>query len=249
MSAYLETLFSLRGRTALVTGASRGIGQAIANALAQAGAATTGCGRSASPAGEARFAYASCDVRDQAAFAALVERVAGLEGRIDILVNAAGITLPDEGADPLQAFEATLEVNLAAAYRCCVAVLPYMRRRGSGSIVNITSIGAEQGFPGNPGYVAAKGGLRMMSKALALDCGAANIRVNNVAPGYIRTAMTEASYADPARNAARQARMMLPRWGAPEDVAAAVLFLASDAASYITGADLHVDGGWTAKGL
>jgi gluconate 5-dehydrogenase len=124
-----------------------------------------------------------------------------------------------------------------------------MERSGGGSIINVTSIGAVQGFPGNPGYVASKGGLRLLTKALALDLADKNIRVNNLAPGYIHTAMTDKSFNDPQRHQERLARMMLKRWGKPDDLIGAAIFLASEASAYVTGQDIFVDGGWTAKGL
>ena len=124
-----------------------------------------------------------------------------------------------------------------------------MAAQKSGSIAVVTSIGALQGFPGNPAYVASKGGLRMLSKALALDWGELNIRVNALAPGYIETDMTKGSFNDPAKREARSARTMLGRWGKASELVGAAIFLMSDASSYMTGADLVVDGGWTAKGL
>jgi gluconate 5-dehydrogenase len=176
--------------------------------------------------------------------------VAAEYGRLDILVNGAGITIPAEGGEQSVAtFETMLAVNLTAAYACCMAAAAAMRRSGGGSIVNVTSIGSVLGFPRNPGYVAAKGGLRMLTKALALDLGGAGIRVNNLVPGYVRTAMTAASYADPQAHEARLRHMILPRWGQPGDLVGAAVFLASDASAYVTGSDLFVDGGWTAKGL
>jgi len=242
-------LFDLTGRVALVSGASRGIGQAIAIGLAEAGATTYGLARSPTPAGMP-YACRPCDVTDPAAVAALMDEVFSRHGRIDILVNAAGITLPhDVAADPATAFRQTLAANLTAVYDCCRLAVPYMQKGGYGSIINVTSIGAAQGFPGNPGYVAAKGGLASMTRALALDHGSAGVRINNLAPGYVRTAMTEASHSDPARNAARAARTILGRWGRAEEMAGAAIFLASPASSYVTGTDLFVDGGWTAKGL
>lgn len=235
---------------ALVTGASRGIGAALALALAKAGAATTGFARSPAGAGPSEFEYRSCDARDADAVATLCAQVFERAGRLDILVNAAGVTLPSSTGEAEQArFDETLASNLSAVYGCCLAAVPYLRRSGGGAIINVTSIGSALGFPGNPGYVAAKGGLRMMTKALAIDLAPDRIRVNNIAPGYIRTAMTEASFVDAGRNRERVARMMLPRWGSPDDLAGAVIFLASDASAYVTGADFFVDGGWTAKGL
>jgi NAD(P)-dependent dehydrogenase (short-subunit alcohol dehydrogenase family) len=244
-------LFRLDGRVAIVTGASRGIGNAVALGLASAGATVFGLGRSPAAQGEAaNFLYRTCDVTDRAAFVNLVKEIFAGQGRIDILVNAAGITLPDQTAeDPSAAFRQTIACNLTAVFDCCRAVLPLMQRSGYGSIINVTSIGAALGFPGNPGYVASKGGLAALTRTLALDHGTQGIRVNNLVPGYVRTAMTQASHADPERREARAARTMLGRWGEPEELAGAVIFLASPASSYVTGTDLYVDGGWAAKGL
>jgi NAD(P)-dependent dehydrogenase (short-subunit alcohol dehydrogenase family) len=244
-------LFRLDGRVAIVTGASRGIGHAIARGLAAAGAQVTGLGRSeAAQDGATFFAYNACDVTSSTSFSELVERVYAQAGRIDILVNAAGITLPTLAAeDPSTAFRQTLVFNLTAVFDCCRAVTPFMQRGGYGSIINVTSIGAALGFPGNPGYVASKGGLAALTRALALDHGQQGIRVNSLVPGYVRTAMTQASHADPERRQARAARTMLGRWGEPEELVGAAIFLASPASSYVTGTELFVDGGWTAKGL
>jgi NAD(P)-dependent dehydrogenase (short-subunit alcohol dehydrogenase family) len=244
-------LFRLDGRVAIVTGASRGIGQAIARGLAAAGAQVTGLGRSeAAQDGATGFTYHACDVTNANRFNELVEHVFAQSGRIDILVNAAGITMPAQAAeDPSAAFRQTLACNLTAVFDCCRAVIPFMQRGGYGSIINVTSIGAALGFPGNPGYVASKGGLAALTRALALDHGPQGIRVNSLVPGYVRTAMTQASHADPERRQARAARTMLGRWGEPEELAGAAIFLASPASSYVTGTELFVDGGWTAKGL
>lgn len=246
----VDRLFSLRGRVAIVAGASRGIGQGIAQGLVGAGAAVIGCGRSATPEGSVTYEYRRCDISDRDAFGRLCMDVHQRHGRVDIYVHAAGITGPaTQPSDKLDGFRETIEMNLTAAYRCCSDVLPYMVMTGSGSIINVTSIGSVLGFPQNPGYVASKGGLRMLTKALALDLAEKNIRVNNLAPGYIRTGMTEKSYSDPGSNEERLRRMIIPRWGQPDDLVGAAIFLAADASSYVTGQDLFVDGGWTAKGL
>jgi len=248
--AYLGDLFSLVGRVAIVTGASRGIGAALAEALARAGAQVVGVGRSAAPDAPAAFAYQACDICDPTAFEAVVAAVVAAHGRLDILINAAGVTQPDRAREaPAEAFRDTLATNLVAAYDCCLAVAPAMRATGGGAIVNVTSIGAHLGFPGNPGYGAAKGGLAAMTRALAADLAPDGIRVNNLVPGYVRTAMTEASYQDPERHEARQGRTLLGRWGEPADLAGAAIFLASNASAYVTGIDLPVDGGWLVKGL
>lgn len=250
--AFLEDLFSLRGRVALVSGASRGIGLAIAGGLARAGAAVVGVGRSEEPQaglGDG-VTYRRCDVTDPETFARLGDAVASDHGRLDVYVHAAGISLQDDHRkDPSGAFTRTVEVNLHAAYRCCLAASERMAPDRGGSIITITSIGGLLGFPRNPGYAASKGGLRALTKALALDLAERRIRVNAIAPGYVRTAMTEESFKDPRRHEERVQRMILKRWGAPEDLIGAAIFLASDASSYVTGAEIVVDGGWTARGL
>ncbi len=251
-SDLVHSLFSLAGRVALVTGGSRGLGARIAAGYAGAGAVVVALGRSVKPAASdiGTASYERCDVTDAAAFAAVCQTTFERHHRLDILVNAAGISLPSEGArQKLADFDATIATNVRAAYTCCLAAAGYMERSGGGSIINVTSIGSVLGFPANPGYAAAKGGLRILSKALAVDFADKNIRVNNLAPGYMRTAMTEASFMDPERREQRQRHTILNRWGTPEDVVGAAIFLAGNAASYITGQDLFVDGGWTAKGL
>lgn len=249
MHADLQRLFSLDGRRAVVAGASRGIGAAVARGLAQAGAATIGCGRSPASEWPGAFDYRCCDLADAAAFDALCADAAAATGRIDVLVFAAGVTLPAPPGDmqAVDAFERTLSLNLVAAYRTARCALPHMTR--GGSIVFVTSIGAQLAFPDNPGYLAAKGGLRQLARGLALDLGPRGIRVNALAPGYIRTAMTAGSHADPAKHAARAARTLLGRWGEPDDLVGAAVFLAADASAYVTGHELLVDGGWSAKGL
>ena len=244
MSDLLRRLFSLEGRVAVVTGGSRGIGAAIAAGLAGAGARVTAVARSEKADLPVGVQYRRCDITVAGEFEKLVAR----EQRLDILVNAAGISLPPQGPEA-ERFDRTLDANLRATFRACAAAMPLMQRSGGGSIINVTSVNSVLGFPGNPGYVAAKGGLSMLTKALAIDYGKANIRVNALAPGYIRTAMTAGSYADPAQRAARIARMVIERYGEPEDLVGAAIFLASPASAYVTGIDLFVDGGWTAKGL
>jgi gluconate 5-dehydrogenase len=241
-------MFSLTGNIAIVTGASRGIGYALANGLAAAGATVIAIARSAEPPGlHPAIRYIRADV--SAAIGAVFSNIAASHGRIDVLVNAAGISLAAAAEDTARQanFEQTLQVNLAAPFACCLAARPHMPT--GASIINVTSIGSLIGFPDNPGYVAAKGGLRMMTRALAVDYGASGIRVNALAPGYIHTEMTAKSHADPMEHERRRRHTCLGRWGHTDDLVGAAIFLASNASAYMTGQDLIIDGGWTAKGL
>jgi NAD(P)-dependent dehydrogenase (short-subunit alcohol dehydrogenase family) len=259
MSGALEKLFGLTGQVALVTGASRGIGAAIAETLAAAGATVIGVGRSAAPdATPSRgVSYERCDILESAAFAAVCRRAFDRHGRLDILVNNAGIFKPIKTeADRLPAFDAMIDANLRAAYACAIAASDLMKRTGpaktepGGAIVNITSIGGVRGFAGMPGYAAAKGGLEQLSRALAMDLGPFNIRVNNIAPGYILTDMNKHTLTtDAAGRERRLARLILKRHGETWEVAAAALFLCSAAGAYLTGDTLHVDGGWAWQGM
>ena len=243
------SIFSLTGKTILVAGASKGIGLAIAEGFAQAGANVVGFGRS-SASTSLLFRYKQCDVLDRSGFTSMAGACVQEYGAINAYFHVAGITEQASGGmQNIDAFEETLRVNLTSAYFCCRQVGALMMNQNKGSIVTVTSIGSMLAFPNNPGYVASKGGLRMMSKALALDLGKFNIRVNSLVPGYIHTDMTHSSYSDPEKSAIRSERTMLGRWGQTRDLIGAAIFLASDASSYITGTDLVVDGGWTAKGL
>ena len=252
MNAYLDLLFSLKGSVAVVTGASRGIGASLAQALTGAGADTIGIGRTdpSLVSFSENFEYRQCDILNYEGFASLCKNIFDSRGKIDILINAAGITLPlFEDATSSQTFEDTISTNLSATYNACQQVVYYMNKSGGGSIINVTSIASVMGFPGNPAYVASKGGLRMLTKALALDLAPKNIRVNNLVPGYIRTDMTKSSFQDPMRNEERLQHMAIKRWGEAQDLNGAAIYLSSKASAYVTGIDLFVDGGWTAKGM
>jgi len=240
---------SLQGKLALVTGATRGLGKAIALALAQNGATVVGTATSASGADSITQELAAfngrgvvLDVTDVAACDALMAELAKENGAPHVLVNNAGITrdtlalrMKDEDWD------AVLQTNLSSVFRLCRAAIKNMVKSRWGRIINITSIVGASGNAGQANYAAAKAGLAGMSRALARELGGRGITVNCVAPGFIETDMTRAL--SQAQAAALLAQIPLGRLGAPEDVAHAVAFLASAQAGYITGSTLHVNGG------
>jgi 3-oxoacyl-[acyl-carrier protein] reductase len=242
-------MFDLTGRRALVTGASGGIGAAVARALHAAGATVALSGTREAPLkalaaelGAERALVLTADLSNPEAVEALAkEAIAGLGG-LDILVNNAGITrdqllLRLSDAD----WQAVLDVNLTAAMRLSRAALRPMMKARWGRIIQITSVVGATGNPGQTNYAAAKAGLVGFSKALAAEVASRGITVNAVAPGFISTPMTDRLSDE--QKAQLTARIPAGRLGTPEDVAAAVVYLASPAAGYVTGATLHVNGG------
>ena len=241
-------MFDLTGKTALVTGATGGIGGAIARALHRQGAvvAISGTRREALDALAAelgaRVHVLPCDLGDAAAVEALVPAAEAALGQLDILVNNAGITrdnifmrMKDEEWDRV------IAVDLTAGFRLARAAIKGMMRRRTGRIISITSVVGVTGNPGQANYAAAKAGMIGMTKSLAAEVASRNITVNCVAPGFIATPMTDVLN-DKQREAVL-GRVPMGRLGTPEDVAAAVIYLASDAAGYVTGQTLHANGG------
>jgi len=256
--SFYDDLFSLAGKRAVVTGAARGIGHAVAAGLLRAGATVVLLDVETQELlstvqmlrGQGLDAHGLvCDLSRPEQIDTVANQIRGQFERLDVLVNNAGVTFSHDSLDyPLEDWEKTIQVNLRAPFLLVQRLARLMRDKG-GSIINITSINAEQGFPSNPAYVAAKGGLKQLSKALAVDLGRYQIRVNSVGPGYFQTDMTAKSFGDPESRDDRAQRTLLGRWGKPDDVVGLVVLLASDASSYITGQDIYVDGGWLAKGL
>lgn len=241
-------VFSVAGRVIIVTGAGRGNGHAIAAGLARLGATVYGMDLEFSDR-ESGFKMITCDVSNETASANVLHDIVSTDGRLDGLVNNAGISLSPDDCYSCATFERTIEINTLAPLRLSWTAAEHMKRRGNGSIVNITSLGAHLGFTDNPAYQASKAALRQVTKAMAVDYGPFGIRINNLCPGYVVTTMTKRGYDDEQLRLARLRRMALDRWGEPEDLIGPCAFLLSDAAKYITGIDLPVDGGWLAKGL
>jgi 2-deoxy-D-gluconate 3-dehydrogenase len=248
--------FCLDGKVALVTGSASGLGAAIALALAEAGASVA-CHGNRRPAndtserirasgGESQSFPADLNTLDGAEL--LFEAVRSAMGAPDILVNNAGTIYraPAEDYD-LQAWMTVMQVNLNSAFRLSQLAGRNMLKRRQGKIINIASLLSFQGGIRVPAYAASKGGLAQLTKALANEWAAHNVQVNAIAPGYFRTDNTQALQRDEVRNRQILERIPAGRWGEPEDIAGAAVFLASAASDYITGEVLVVDGGWMSR--
>ncbi|HEY8986493.1 MAG TPA: SDR family oxidoreductase [Streptomyces sp.] len=252
------TAFDLTGRLAVVTGARRGIGRAMARALAEAGADVIGVSASLEESGSdvekdvtaagRTFEAIRADFADPEAVRALGADLAGRERPVDILVNNAGTIRRAPAAEhPYTDWEDVLQVNLNAQFALTQAVGATMLARGYGKVVFTASLLSYQGGINVPGYTAAKHGIAGLTKALANEWAPHGVNVNAIAPGYIATDNTQALQDDPARSKAILERIPAARWGRADDLAGATVFLASDAAAYIHGTVLPVDGGWLGR--
>lgn len=249
--------FRLDGKSALVTGASAGLGRAMAIALAEAGADVACHGRTADAVGETcqlidglgrRAIAVSGEMSEKDVPARVIDAVVAELGRIDILINNAGTIRRAPAVDYSdEDWSAVLEVNLSSVFRLSQAAGRRMIEQGSGKIVNIASLLSFQGGITVPAYTASKSGVAGLTKALANEWAKFNVNVNALAPGYIETKNTAALKADETRNRQILERIPAGRWGVPEDVAGAAVFLSSSASDYMHGHLLVVDGGWMAR--
>ena len=256
-SAGLGALFDLHGQHALVTGAGRGLGRAMAEALARAGAdvvcATTHAGGAretvAAVEGLGRRAWeVVADLGDRAALESMTTDVELLAGPIDVLVNNAGTIRRNAAAEySLADWDVVMRTNLDATFMLCQHFGREMVSRGGGKIINIASLLSFSGGITVPAYTASKHAVAGLTKAFANEWGQHNVQVNAIAPGYFRTDNTLALQADEIRSEQISARIPAGRWGEPSDLAGAVVFLASRASDYVNGHVLVVDGGWMAR--
>ncbi|HEV2274116.1 MAG TPA: glucose 1-dehydrogenase [Acidobacteriaceae bacterium] len=248
--------FKLQGKNALVTGSSRGLGAAIAVAFGEAGANVALHGSQRIPEEVVqrvartgvRHIELIADLRNPENVPSLIERTVEAFGSIDILVNNAGMIKRAPAAEtPLSDWLMVLQTNLTSAFQLSQAAGRHMLAQGSGKIINVASLLAFQGGILVPAYSAAKGGLSQLTKALANEWAAKGINVNAIAPGYMDTDNTEALRNDPVRSRQVMERIPAGRWGRPEDIAGAAVYLASPASSFVHGHVLAVDGGWLAR--
>ena len=247
--------FDLSGRTAVVTGANTGLGQGIAVALAQAGASIVAVGRSSMDDTRAKVAAAGvsfheikADLSSTAPLQGIVDETVERFGGLDILVNNAGIIRRADAVDFTEAdWDAVIDTNLKSAFFLSQAAGRHMLERGRGKIVNIASLLSFQGGIRIPSYTASKSGLAGLTRLLACEWAGRGVNVNAIAPGYFVTNNTQALREDPKRSADILSRIPAGRWGDPEDIGGAAVFLASDAAKYVHGTVLAVDGGWLAR--
>lgn len=252
----MQTMFSLEGKVALVTGSSRGLGAGIAIGLAQAGARVAVHGSTAEPAATRDAVRATGadvlsligDVSDAGACERLVAETVAYFGRIDILVNNAGIIRRAPAVEHSDDdWQAVIDTNLSSVFRITKHAGKHMLAQGAGKVINIASLLTFQGGILVPSYAAAKGGVAQLTKAFANEWAARGVNVNAIAPGYMSTDNTAALRANEERSRQIMERIPAGRWGSPEDLAGATVFLASRASDYMHGHVLVVDGGWMSR--
>ena len=251
----MTDMFNLNGKVALVTGARTGIGQGIAEGLAEAGCDIVGAGHAAMPETEAyvknlgrKFLYYDIDLTSQEKIQDLVDTTVKTFGKLDILVNNAGIIRREDVLDFSEKnWDDVVSMNMKSLFFLSQAAARFMKDNGGGKIINIASMLSFQGGIRVVSYTASKSGVAGITKLMANELAKHKIQVNAIAPGYIATNNTEALIKDPKRSAEILGRIPADRWGTPQDLKGAAIFLASSASDYVNGHILAVDGGWLAR--
>jgi NAD(P)-dependent dehydrogenase (short-subunit alcohol dehydrogenase family) len=247
----MDNLFSVDNKVIIITGAAGSIGENLSIGLANQNAIVYALDKKLSKTirkyDSSKIIPLKCDITNYKQVQTIFKKIFRKEKKIDVLINNAGISLASQKKDELYSnndWIETLNVNLTGSFYCSKESVKYMLKNKMGSIINITSINAELGFPRNPAYNASKGGLKMLTKAFAKDWSKHGIRVNSIGPGYIKTNMTSKRFTNKKFRLERQNQTLLGRWGEPDDLIGPCVFLASDASRYMTGQDLYIDGGW-----
>ncbi len=248
-------IFDLSGKVAMVTGATRGLGEAAAKALAKAGAKLAVCGRNqedlARVAGDIELLGQEAqgfhlDVLSKQRVGQTVQKIMERFGRLDILVNNAGVNNRQPVLDyPEEAWDLILATNLKGYFLVAQAVAPHMLAQGYGKIINMSSILGAVGLPGQVAYASSKGGVDQMTKVMALEWAKLGVRVNAIGPTYFETELVKQLRNDPERFNFINERTPMGRWGFPEELEGIVIFLAAPASDFITGQTIYIDGGWT----
>lgn len=251
----MSHLFDLTGKRALITGANRGLGQAMAVALAEAGADIAAVGNNTPDETKAKvlalgrkFVFIKADLTSTAPIPEIVSMTINALGGIDILINNSGIIRRADSVDFTEEdWDAVMNVNIKSAFFMCQAVGRHMIARGSGKIINIASMLSFQGGIRVPPYTASKSGIAGITRLLANEWASKGLNINAIAPGYFATDVTSQLQADVERNKAILDRIPASRWGEPDDLKGAAVFLSSKASDYVNGAIIPVDGGWLAR--
>jgi NAD(P)-dependent dehydrogenase (short-subunit alcohol dehydrogenase family) len=242
----INNLFNIKDKKIVITGANSGIGLELSRSLKKLNALVIRV--------DLNF-YSNlnttdyvCDLRNKEEVFKIFKNIKKKFKSIQGLINCAGVSINlSNPYEDICYYENTLNSNLKSAFIVTTEACKIMKKNGS--VINITSLGAQQAFPKNPAYQISKAGLRQLTKAFARDFSKYGIRFNNLCPGYIKSGMTIKSYKDPTAKKIRSERMLLNRWGKPSDLVGPAVFLLSEASDYITGTDIYVDGGWIAKGI
>ena len=248
----MKDIFSIKNKVIIITGGGKGIGRDLAINMTKRGAYVYAVDiKFQKTDHDNRFLFQSkCDITNYKKFEKICDKIFKKYKKIDVLINCAGVSLSEQKQNkiyPMERWLTTMNVNLTAAFNCSQSVIKHMIKNSTGSIINITSIVAEQGSPRNPAYAASKGGLKMLGKALAKDWGKFGIRINNLGPGFIKTDIMKKRYIDKKTRKRREELTLLGRWGEKDDLVGPCIFLASDASRFMTGQDLYIDGGWLAN--
>ena len=235
----------------IITGAGRGIGYKLTTEMAKHSAIIYSLDKKFTKKIPknllSNITEIKCDITNHKKIKQVFKKIFAKEKRINVLINNAGVSFALQKKNQFYSEKnwiQTINVNLTGSFYCSKEAIKYMLKQRTGSIINITSIHAELGFPRNPAYNASKGGLKMLGKSFAKDWSKFGIRVNNLGPGYIKTKMTSKRFANKKTRLKRQNQTLLGRWGEPDDLIGPCIFLASDASKYMTGQDLYIDGGW-----